>query len=652
MGWSDLGSWDSIYVRHGKDTNNNVTHANEVVKKTYNFDGASLMKQHIYIIAEIGINHGGDFSTAFDLIDAAAKSGVHGVKFQYRNLQNAYADGARQIGDEILLKEITKNFLSPQDILKLVNVSHDLGVDAGISFFDYLDIEDFGKNIQCFDFFKTPSVELNNVPLINRMLDFGKPVYISVGCHNELQIDQAFSELKSDNWVALHCVSNYPVSLANARLGYLNHMRSKWSHPYGYSSHDENWEVCLIAMSMGATIIERHITFDKSSEGLDHTTSSTPDEFRKLSLFAESMQLIMAGNCPRVPNQGEMLNLQNLGRSYYTESPIKKGHLINQEDLAFRSPRVGLGRVDMLQYFGKPAIKDLDAGEVISNSTFIKPSIVSESALAFAREKQISIPVRLHDFKKFESKFPVGAYEFHLSFGEVLSGLSKKSYSRTNRYSIHLPDYISSTALMDPFSSDKNQVNGSLKILERTVDFAKTLQNLTGTKVPIVGSFSLVHKNLAQFYEQHSELLSKYREQGVSILPQWLPPIAWYFGGSVKLNAMNELKDMEYIQKYQLPICMDICHLCMGDSLWNFDASNIIKELSPYIEHLHIADAEGIDGEGLHFGEGDAKNMPALKHSLEIDCLKVIEVWQGHLDDGAGFSKAISSLEALFKHEK
>lgn len=610
------------------------------------------MQQPIYIIAEIGINHGGNFSTAFELIEAAAKSGAHGIKFQYRNLKNAYAEGAKQIGDEILLKEITKNYLSPHDILKLVSISHNLGIEAGISFFDEFDIEDFGSDIQRFDFFKSPSVELNNAPLINRMLDFGKPVYVSVGCHHESQIDHALSVLKGDNWTALHCVSNYPVSLANARLGYLNHMRSKWPRPYGYSSHDENWEVCLIAMSMGATVIERHITFDKSSEGLDHTTSSTPEEFRQISLFAASMQLLMAGDNPRVPNQGEMLNLQNLGRSYYTNASIQKGHLINKEDLLFRSPRVGLGRVEMSQYFGKPVIKDLVAGEVINNSTFIKPLIASESALAFAREKQISIPVRLHDFESFENKFPVGAYEFHLSFGEVLSGLSTRSYSSINRYSIHLPDYISSTALMDPFSSDRNQVNGSLKILERTVDFAKALQDLTGTKVPIVGSFSVVHKSLAQFYEQHSELLNKYREQGVSILPQWLPPIAWYFGGSVKLNAMNNLKDIEYIQKYQLPICMDICHLCMGDSLSNFNATKVVKDLSPYIEHLHIADAEGIDGEGLHFGEGDAKNLSALSSSLEMDCLKVIEVWQGHLDNGAGFSKAISKLETLFKNEK
>jgi len=609
-------------------------------------------KQSIYIIAEIGINHGGQYAVAFDLIKAAAEAGVNGIKFQYRNLANAYADGARQIGDEILLKEITKNYLSPVDILKLVDASHALGMHAGISFFDAADLADFGTEMTRFDFFKSPSVELTNASLINSMLAYEKPVYVSLGCHHEAEIDQAFAAFERDNWLAMHCVSNYPVSLANSRLGYLSHMRDKWARPFGYSSHDENWEACLIAMSMGASVIERHITFDKKAEGLDHSTSSTPDEFRRMAQFAENMDLLMAGNSKRVPNQGELLNLQNLGRSYYAKAPIHAGEAVNEGQLVFRSPRIGLGRAEIAEYIGATSLRELDAGDVISRSVFVAPEVVSEEALEFARRKQLSIPVRLHDLANIENKFPVGTYEFHLSFGEVLSGLSAKPYKASNHYSIHLPDYISSTALMDPFSSDEAQVRGSLDILQRTVDFANALQDLTGTKVPIVGSFSVVHKNLEQFFEQHAALLSRYRAEGVSILPQWLPPIAWYFGGSVKLNAMNELRDVALIQQHQLPICMDVCHLCMGDSLFEFDAARMMTVLRPNIEHIHIADAEGIDGEGLHFGEGDPKNMPAIAAAMEMDCMKVIEVWQGHLDEGAGFAKAISSLNRLFNHEK
>ena len=86
----------------------------------------------------------------------------------------------------------------------------------------------------------------------------------------------------------------------------------------------------------------------------------------------------------------------------------------------------------------------------------------------------------------------------------------------------------------------------------------------------------------------------------------------------------------------------------MGDSLFQFDAKRMIDTLLTNIEHVHIADAAGIDGEGLQFGEGDAKNLPAISASMEIDCMKVIEVWQGHLDEGAGFAKALTKLNELF----
>lgn len=612
----------------------------------------TINNNNISIIAEIGINHDGKADIALDLIKAAAENGCHGVKFQYRNLQNAYAEDARQIGDEILLKEITRNYLSPAAILNLVDQAHGFGIEAGISFFDETDMLDFGAEISHFDFFKSPSVELSNISLINHMLAQKKPVYVSLGCHSEHEIQQAFKQFDSDNWIAMHCVSNYPVSLANAKLGYLRHMQNTWPRPFGYSSHDENWEVCLIAMSMGANVIERHITFDKQAQGLDHSTSSTPAEFKRMTMFAEHMSLLMSGNGPRIPNQGEMLNLQNLGRSYYAKAFIDQGETITLEKLSFRSPRVGLGRSEMHEYLDKPAIKPIKAGAVLNRSAFQVTSQVSDEALDFARRKKIGIPVRLHDLAGIEQKFPVGNYEFHLSFGEVMSDLRADNYDRNNNYSIHLPDYINSTQLMDPFSPDSAQIEGSLNILQRTVDFANQLQNHTGKKVPIVGSFSVVHNNLEEFYEQHALLLKKYRDQGISIMPQWLPPIAWYFGGSVKLNAMNQKQDVRYIQHHDLPICMDVCHLCMGDSLFQFDAEAMIETLTPHIEHIHIADAEGIDGEGLHFGEGDPKNLPAIQAAMQFDCMKVIEVWQGHLDDGAGFAKALNKLPELFDDHK
>lgn len=600
------------------------------------------------LIAELGINHDGSADVARRLIAAAAAAGAHGVKFQYRNLSTAYAGNARQIGDEILQKEIVRNYLSPDVIVALAREASNLGIEPGISFFTPGDIDDFGKNIDVFRFFKVPSVELTNAPLIRRIEALGRPALISTGAYGEQVIADALRPLDRAVWTPLHCVSNYPVNLVNPRLGYIDHLRRLWGGPVGYSSHDEYWETCLVALARGASVIERHITFDRSTSGLDHSSSSTPDEFRKIAVFARDMSLILTGDGPRVPNQGELLNLQNLGRSYYAAVDIAAGTSVTPEKLALRTPRTGLGQEEAAPLLGRPSMRTIKSGAVIDRSVFEPAPKLSERALAFGQTKKLSLPVRFHDMADLESKIPLGRFEFHLSFGDIARMPDVGGFSTSNRYSVHLPDYVSPTQLMDPFSPDAGQRAASRRILDRTADFAKALQDRTGAEAPVVGSFSVVHRDLKQFFRDHAELLAGYRARGVPILPQWLPPIAWYFGGAVRLAAMNNVGDVDEIKSNRLPICMDICHLAMGDKVFDFKAADVIADLAPLIHHIHIADAAGFDGEGVAFGTGDPSNAPAIAAAMSFDCVKVIEVWQGHLHGGAGFVRALNTLQEMF----
>jgi len=602
----------------------------------------------IRIIAEIGINHNGAEETARALIDAAADAGAWGVKFQYRNLANAYADDARQIGDEILQKEIERNYLAPAVILRLSRHALARGVLPGISFFTPDDLADFGPDINIFGFFKIPSVEFTNLALIKHIEGLGKYGLISTGAYTEAAVARMLTQLDRRRWTPLHCVSNYPVGIPNPKLGYITHLRGLWGAPVGYSSHDEYWETCLLAMQLGASVIERHITFDKTADGLDHSSSSTPDEFVKLVRFADNMKLILAGDAPRVPNQGELLNLQNLGRSFYAKNEIAPGEAVTRNDVVLRSPRTGLGQEEAADFIGRAAVRPVKAGAVIDRSVFETPAELTPEALEYARAKKLSLPVRFHDLAEIETRLPLGNYEFHMSFGDIERSIDTAALKSSNRYSVHLPDYVSPTQLMDPFADSEDQRNASLRALERTAAFTKALQDRTGADVPVVGSFSVVHGGLERFFVQHADLLARYRAEGVNIMPQWLPPIAWYFGGAVRLEAMNNVADIAHIKTLGLPICMDICHLCMGDKVFDFEAADVVRELAPYTGHVHIADASGYDGEGVGFGEGDPENREAIKAAMDMDCVKVIEVWQGHLHGGAGFAKAVLALKELF----
>lgn len=603
------------------------------------------------IIAEIGINHDGDVEKARKLIESSFRSGAHAIKFQYRNLNNAYSDNAKEIGDEMLSKEINRNYLSPDQLIDLSVYATELGLKVGISFFDKKDIEDFGNQIDIFDFFKIPSVELTNSDLIDTLLGLNKHLYISLGTHNEVEVINALERLPKTGWTPMHCISNYPVTLENARLGYITYLQDKWGVSVGYSSHDDDWEVCLLAMQMGVTVVERHITLDRGADGLDHSSSSTPDHFEKMARFATAMPILLVGNSPRVANQGELLNRQNLGRSYYAIDNFAKGYVLNISDLEYRSPHTGLDKTNIKKYISKPLQADISKGEVIAKGVFNKITPISDKVIGIAKEMKLSLPVRLHDYEKMESMFPIGAFEFHLSFDEVLSEIDFKNISPDNKYSIHLPDYINPTQLMDPFSEDNKQKEASLILLERTVKFAEKLQALTGDKVPIVGSFSVVHIDREDFFEKHSALLKSYLKRGVEIVPQWLPPIAWYFGGSVGLNVMNEPEDVKYLKQHGLGVCMDICHLILGRNYYDFSADSIINDLKEQVQHIHIADAIGIDGEGLAIGDGDFENSALIEQVLSYDCLKVIEVWQGHLDNGAGFRKEIIKLTEMYEKQ-
>ena len=110
-------------------------------------------------------------------------------------------------------------------------------------------------------------------------------------------------------------------------------------------------------MQLGASTIERHITLDRSADGLDHSSSSTPDDFKRLVAFAKDLDLLLSGDQPRQPNQGELLNRQNLGRSFFAAKELSIGHILEIEDLVYRSPNVGLNRLDIDQFMAKNSCK-------------------------------------------------------------------------------------------------------------------------------------------------------------------------------------------------------------------------------------------------------------------------------------------------------
>ena len=601
------------------------------------------------MIAEIGINHDGDMDKARRLIQQSRDAGCGGIKFQYRNLKTAYASNANEIGDEIILTQIKRTYLDAGKILELRDFARSIGVEAGISFFTSEDLKDFTDIKTDFDFFKIPSVELLNLELIRNLLETGKHVYISVGMHNESEIEYTFNAIDNyKNWTPFHCISNYPLADHNTSLGYIKYLREKWQRNVGYSSHDENWENNLIALSLGATVIERHITEEKNAEGLDHSSSSNYEEFEKICHYAQEFDKIISGNGSRIPNQGELLNKQNLGRSFYALRDFKAGQPLEMSGFEYRNPQIGIGISDLEQYLDKKIVMKLDKGEVLTHQHFQENRTrVSEDAFEKSRRNSIAIPVRLADYWAIRAALPVGAYEFHLSYKEVASDLLSYKFDASDRFSVHLPDYIDSTSLVDPFSSDVRIRNSSRECIAKVIEFSEKLAGETGHKVPIVASLAGIGLSRENFYPKVKELFTEYFSELAQLSLQWLPPYAWYFGGSIKLTNVNNIEDVTWLKQLQIPVTLDSSHLLLGQAAFGLNVRSIIAGLSQNIIHWHISDAEGLDGEGLPIGAGGPDNEMLISEIISQEGLKVIEVWQGHFYNYEGFKVEINKIAEL-----
>lgn len=332
----------------------------------------------------------------------------------------------------------------------------------------------------------------------------------------------------------LHCISNYPTATYNSNLGYIKFLTNKWNRPTGYSSHDLNWSICIAAIILGAKVIERHITLDKKSLGLDHTSSSTSDEFKLIVDFARNKEVLFLGDTRRFPNQGELINLQNLGRSYYAKRNIKVGEVIIRNDFTYLSPKTGIGNLDFKVHEGAKVVNDIEAGEVLSFSHIKSRELINQQTIDFANSRSIGLPVRLHDYERISNFFAIDNYEFHLSFGEIDLLPNFKKINKLHKFTVHLPDYLTPNELINPFSTNSEIKSQSIELVNNSIDFAKRLSDATGSRIGIVGSFSIAENGVENFYQDCREFITSLSNDATFLAVQWLPPVAWYFG--VQLN--------------------------------------------------------------------------------------------------------------------
>lgn len=600
------------------------------------------------LIAEIGINHLGDEIKLKRVINKAANAGLRSVKFQYRSNLETYFDGALEMGSTLIAQELQATNLELLQVAGACKHARRLGMTAGVSFFRTADLHKFCDELVP-DFIKIPSAEALNASLIKAAQGYGVPVLVSTGgltC-SQLRELAASHQFKSDDCV-MYCVANYPAGLGASLPSMINEFKALFDCKIGYSSHDSDWEVNIAFLHAGIDILERHLCESNDDVGLDISTSSSVEEMARLHRFCVNDAWRAPANIQqKVPNQGEVQNLKDLGSGYYYDRSYPAGTEVSVKDLAIRSPCRGVRAGSITDF---RVMQDVVAGEPVEYENLHENHKPITLDFDYLIDKRISLPIRFHDYRKIVEKFPLRNFEFHMSYEDVtrinvLKDEVKSILTPDMEFSIHLPDYVSSNSLINPFSLDTKIKQSSQNIISDCVEFARFLEDLTAKKCPIVGSFPVIGGvSKPEYYSAHRDMFGEILARDkISIVPQFLSRKAWYFGGSCTLDVFCSLDDLKYYKQMPSGICLDTAHCIMGANYEGKSTSHWLNTLLPLASHLHVSDASGDDGEGVIFSQGDLGDD--IYSVMSHKCVKVVEQWEGHLHNFRGFEQALKYLE-------
>lgn len=334
------------------------------------------MSSECYVIAEIGLNHNGSIDLAKKLIDVAKKCGVDAVKFQKRTVEclaidsilNAKDDRFPEFGNTY--KEI-RNYLefNLSEYIELKQYAKSKKLDFLVTAFD-IEAVDFLEKISV-DKYKVASHSLTNLDLLKYIAMKNTPVIMSTGMCEIDDIDRAVSIFKDSNTnlSLLHCVSAYPTPLEECNLLALKNLKARYDLVTGYSGHEVGFLPTLLAVAMGAEIIERHITLDKNMIGFDHKISLEPNELEIMVSQIRAIPKIMGDGQKHITNK-ELITKNKYHVSMISKREIKKGEPLLELDVTYKNPGNGIPPKQAHLILGKRALFDISSDQVLSFDMF------------------------------------------------------------------------------------------------------------------------------------------------------------------------------------------------------------------------------------------------------------------------------------------
>lgn len=616
----------------------------------------------VFVIAEIGTNHNGDYGRATELLHAAAASGADSAKFQLRDMPSLYRSNdpsqsfREDLGVQYTQDLVTKFQLPVDKMFELFDLTRQLEM---VPICTPWDAESLRRLLEYgIGAIKIASADLTNDPLLRQAASSGLPVVASTGMSADSEIRHAVGILREHHSpiFLLHCNSAYPPPHSDLNLRYMQRLVQIADCPVGYSSHERGFHAVMAAVALGASIVEKHFTLDRKLEGIDHRVSLLPHEFSKMVAQIREVTVALGTSDPRELTQGERLNRENLAKSLVANRYLSAGDVIEATDIDVRSPGRGLQPNRLLELLGVTLQRDVDTGDFFFESD-LRPIEARRHQYSFGRPW--GIPVRFHDAVRLARMGEPDLLEFHFSYKDL--ALDPADYIPSGQpydLVVHAPELLEGDMLLDLAASDASVRKRSREEMSRVCEQARKLRSLfypLGKTLIVcnVGGFSedsfLPESVRKDLYLNVADELDVIDQTDVEIIPQTMPPFPWHFGGQRFHNLfVDPAETVAFCESTGTRICFDVSHTALAANLVGADICEWVTHLGPHTAHLHIADARGTSSEGLQIGDGDVdfSALSVVLRSAAPGASFIPEIWQGHKDDGLGFWVALDELSA------
>ena len=333
----------------------------------------------VLIIAEAGVNHNGDMDLAKQLIDVAAEAGADIVKFQSFKAEELVSKSARKA--EYQIKNTGSADNSQYQMLKKLELTNEnakflkeycdvKGVKFLSTPFDENSMDEL-EEAGLVDFFKIPSGEITNLNYLRKIGSKNKPVIMSTGMSEMSEVAKALEviltsgNLSREDITILHCNTDYPTKMDDVNLRAMQTIGEALKTPIGYSDHTPGIEVPIAAVALGASVIEKHFTLDKSMPGPDHKASLEPSELKAMVKAIRNIEIAL-GSSVKKPSASESKNISIARKSIHVRNAVKAGRRIEQNDLVMKRPGDGISPMLVDLIIGKVAQKDLPEDHILN----------------------------------------------------------------------------------------------------------------------------------------------------------------------------------------------------------------------------------------------------------------------------------------------